>query len=146
MAKKPVRIAAVAAAGFLVQAAFQAAIALGRSLRRATPDGPPAEPPPAGPGSRRPGAHALPQRIMPEPGKARREVGDRLGPGCAEIEGGPGLRESARRPSRGSGRVTWTTSIVAAARSGSPWLGRRSASSGSPQRSRGSLGLRRRAA
>src|SRR5918993_2263280 len=71
-----------------------------------------------------PGAHELPQRIKPEPGKARREVGDRLGPGCGEIEGGPGPRESARRPLRGSGRVTWTTSIVAAARSGSPWLGR----------------------
>ena len=85
---------------------------------------PPAEPLPAGPGSCRPGAHELPQRIKPEPGKARREVGDRLGPGCGEIEGGPGPRESARRPSMGSGRVTRTTSIVAAARSGSPWLGR----------------------
>jgi hypothetical protein len=47
MAKESVRIAAVAAAGFLIQAAFQAALALGatgerlggRNLRWATPFG-----------------------------------------------------------------------------------------------------------
>ena len=47
MAKEPVRITAVATMGFLVQTAFQAALALGprwerlmgRCLRRATPDG-----------------------------------------------------------------------------------------------------------